>query len=84
MSIKTDRRVDYIHQSLCKINLELKVWNAALNVFYGNPIDIFERLCEKYEIQSVFCNKDYEPSAIKRDTEVYHFFFKTKNPFLRT
>ena len=78
---KKDRRVDYIHQALSKINVELKTHQSTLHTFYGKPLDIFKILLEKYDIQGVFCNRDYEPKAIKRDTEIYQFF-KTQNiPF---
>ncbi|HNK90203.1 MAG TPA: deoxyribodipyrimidine photo-lyase, partial [Chitinophagales bacterium] len=78
---KKDRRVDYIHQALSKINVELKTHQSTLFTFYGKPLDIFKILLEKYDIQGVFCNRDYEPKAIKRDTEIYQFF-KTQNiPF---
>ncbi len=78
---KKDRRVDYIHQVLSAINSELKTFNARLNTFYGNPLDVFKILSEKYAIQCVFCNRDYEPQAIKRDTETYQFFNKQNIPF---
>lgn len=78
---KKDRRVDYIHQALSKINVELKTRQSTLFTFYGKPLDIFKILLEKYDIQGVFCNRDYEPKAIKRDTKIYQFF-KTQNiPF---
>lgn len=75
---KKDRRVDYIHQALSNINTELKSSNTRLNTFYGNPLDIFKMLSEKFDVQAVFCNRDYEPHAIKRDNEIY-FFFKEQN-----
>lgn len=68
-----DKRVDYIHQALSHINLELKLWGSTLNTFYGNSLEIYKMLIEKFDIQTVFCNRDYEPYAIKRDTEIYHF-----------
>ncbi|SEH84290.1 deoxyribodipyrimidine photo-lyase [Paenimyroides aquimaris] len=71
---KKDRRVDYIHQVLSAINSGLKTFNARLNTFYGNPLDVFKMLSEKYAVQGVFCNRDYEPQAIKRDMEIYQFF----------
>lgn len=78
---KKDRRVDYIHQVLSTINNGLKAFNARLNTFYGNPSDVFKILSEKYDIQGVFCNWDYEPQAIKRDTEIYQFFNERNIPF---
>jgi deoxyribodipyrimidine photo-lyase len=78
---KNDRRVDYIYQALSAINLELKKQNSRLNSFYGEPLEIFKILSEEYAIQSVFCNRDYEPQAIKRDTEIYTYFKDRNIPF---
>lgn len=75
---KSDRRVDYIHQALSTINSELKEYNTTLKTFLGNPLDIFKKLTEKYDVQNVFCNRDYEPQAIKRDAEIQEFL-KLKN-----
>ena len=70
---KNDRRVDYIHQVLTQINVLLKSRGSALKTFYGSPLDIFKMLVDEFAIQTVFCNRDYEPSAIRRDTEIYNF-----------
>ncbi|UAY51240.1 cryptochrome/photolyase family protein [Ferruginibacter albus] len=78
---KKDRRVDYIHQVLSKINSQLKQSNARLNTFYGKPLTVFKDLFEQYDIQAVFCNRDYEPQAIRRDKEIYNFFSKQNIPF---
>lgn len=48
---KNDRRVDYIHQALSAINLELKKQHSRLNSFYGEPLEIFKTLSEEYDIQ---------------------------------
>lgn len=78
---KKDRRVDYIHQVLSQINTELETVQSSLTTFYGHPTDVFKMLADCYEIQAVFCNRDYEPQAIKRDTEIYHFFKEKNIPF---
>ncbi len=70
---KEDRRVDYIHQALQHINTLLQNFDAALNVFVGEPLAIFKELIAKYNIETVFCNRDYEPKAIERDTLIYNF-----------
>lgn len=79
---KSDRRVDYIHQALEKINTELKTFDASLNTFYGKPMEVFKSLSEGYDIQGVYCNRDYEPQAIKRDLEIHQFFSERSIPFL--
>lgn len=78
---KKDRRVDYIHQALTQINQALNSHGSALKTFYGKPIDIFNMLNDEFAIQSVYCNRDYEPQAIQRDTTIYHFFKDRGIPF---
>ena len=75
---KQDRRVDYIHQALTAIDEQLKTYNSALKTYYGNPLEIFKSLVEKYDIQSVFCNRDYEPKAIERDADIF-YYLKERN-----
>lgn len=78
---KHDRRVDYIHQALSAINAQLKSSNSTLKTYHGNPFEVFKTLHEKYDIQAVFCNRDYEPQAIKRDTNIFNFFKEKNIPF---
>lgn len=65
-----DRRVDYIQQVLEKMASELKKYNSSLFTFSGTPVEVFGELSGTYEIDTVFCNRDYEPGAIRRDREV--------------
>ncbi|KFF16468.1 cryptochrome/photolyase family protein [Chryseobacterium sp. JM1] len=73
---REDKRVDYIHQALDAINQELKNHNSGLKTYHGKPLDIFKNLMNEFEIDTVFCNRDYEPQAIKRDDEVAGFLEK--------
>ena len=75
---KNDRRVDYIHQALIAIDEQLKAYNSALKTYHGKPFEVFKSLQEEYDIQAVYCNRDYEPKAIERDTEIFNFY-KSKN-----
>lgn len=78
---KKDRRVDYIHQALSQINAKLKTCQSRLTTFYGEPLEVFETLSQDYDIQTVFCNRDYEPQAIARDREIYDYFQQQQIPF---
>jgi len=78
---KEDRRVDYIHQALQNINNKLKNHQSKLTTFLGKPSDIFQKLHAEYDVQSVYCNRDYEPQAINRDREIYDFFKTYNIPF---
>lgn len=63
-----DRRINFIFDNLAKIDLELKnKFNSSINVFKGEPVEIFKELIRDYKINSVFTNNDYEPYAISRD-----------------
>lgn len=70
---KSDRRVDYIHQSLQKIHEKFKSLGSGLLSFYGDPLNSFEQLTNQWDVQCVYCNRDYEPDAIRRDNSVKHF-----------
>lgn len=78
---KKDRRVDYIHQTLTVINYQLKQQHSKLSTFNGTAIEIFQLLWEKYDIQAVYCNRDYEPQAIARDTYFFNYFKQKGIPF---
>lgn len=70
---KLDRRVDYIHQALGSMDMELKKHQSGLTTLYGNPLSIFKSLVEQYDVQGIYCNRDYEPQAIERDKAIYEF-----------
>ena len=67
---KDDARISFIYENLKKIDTQLKEYNSSLLVFKGKPIDVWKELMLKYEVTSIYFNKDYEPYAIKRDAEI--------------
>ena len=59
---KDDRRINFIHDNLVKIDSELKMkFNSSLNIFKGDPLKIFKQIISDYKINTVFTNNDYEP-----------------------
>ncbi len=78
---KHDRRVDYIHQALTSIDKQLKTYNSSLKTYYGKPLEVFKTLSDDYDIQAVYCNRDYEPKAIVRDAEIFNFYKERNIPF---
>lgn len=73
---KEDKRVDFIFQALEKLNEYLEKTGKSIKIFHGKPLEIYEELTIKYNIESVYCNEDYEPYAIKRDQEIVQFLEK--------
>jgi deoxyribodipyrimidine photo-lyase len=70
---KYDRRVDFIHHALNKINAELVLLKSSLEIFHTTPMEAFKKLIEKYKIQNVYTNHDYEPYAKDRDSSLQSF-----------
>jgi deoxyribodipyrimidine photo-lyase len=67
---KNDRRVDFIHRTLTDLDHQLKRSGSSLLVLHGKPLDVWKKLIDQYKIESVFTNHDYEPEAIKRDSDI--------------
>ena len=68
-----DARVNFIYESLSKINKQLNNHNASLQILKGQIDDVWEKLVTTYDIHKVYLNKDYEPYAIKRDQKIKEF-----------
>lgn len=62
-----DLRVQFIHETLSSLNVQLSKVGSGMTVFHGTPDQVFADLVSKYTIGSVFTNHDYEPYAKKRD-----------------
>ena len=65
-----DHRLAFIKSQLNNLNKELIKFNSSLNIYFGSPVKIFEKIISENSIDAVFWNKDYEPYAIKRDKEI--------------
>ena len=67
---KSDSRIDFIYKNLQKMQLEFYKYGSSILVAKGNPIELIPKWCEKYKVESVYTNEDYEPYARKRDLEI--------------
>lgn len=70
---KADRRVEFIHAALEELQLQLIKMNTSLQVYYGTPLDVYKTLLDKYKIEKVFTNHDYEPYALEREQSIKTF-----------
>lgn len=73
---KNDRRISFIHDSLQNIQEHLAKTGSSLYTFCDTPLNAFKRLAEEFKIAAIYTNHDYEPYAIKRDTEIEEWLKK--------
>ena len=78
-----DARVAFIHQCLESINRKLTALRSGLSVYTGRPSDVFKKLLAEFDLEAVYTNADYEPYALKRDSEISDLLGKHNIP-LRT
>ncbi len=64
---KSDRRVEFIHGRLSQMQRELVQLGTSMEIYYGNPEEVFASLMEKWHVHAVYTNHDYEPYARERD-----------------
>lgn len=67
---KEDRRVEFIHNAIINLNKQLVELGSSIKVFYSTPELVFTELMNEYDIDCVYTNHDYEPSAIERDNSI--------------
>lgn len=81
LSDRSDARVNFIHESLQRIQEVLVDVGATLDVRIGKPLEVFKQLLDEYSIAAVYTNEDYEPYARKRDESVEQLLAKKKIAF---
>ena len=57
----------WLHQSLISLNNSLE---GALSLYCGNPIDIFDDIVTRFDVNTVYWNRCYEPWRIERDAAI--------------
>ena len=68
---KDDARITFIYETLQKMRIKLEDKNSSsIAMFHGEPAIVYKNLLEKYNIDTVFTNRDYEPYAKERDGKI--------------
>ena len=67
---RTDRRVEFIRESLVELDMALRRRGGGLIVRHANASQEIPRLAGELGVDAVFCNRDYEPLAKTRDARV--------------
>lgn len=77
-----DKRVDFIHDALIKLDKAYQKLGTRLWVYYGNPLEIYQQLTQEYSVQSIYTNRDYESYAKVRDKGIFEFLESKGIPFI--
>lgn len=70
---KRDARVYFLHNRLNELKKQLTSYGGSLRVEYGEPLTVWKKMSEEYNIATVYTNRDYEPYAHERDAAVYDY-----------
>ncbi|MEO0310461.1 MAG: hypothetical protein RIQ89_118 [Bacteroidota bacterium] len=70
LSDKADKRVAFIHYQLNKLNDRLATFQSSLLVMHDTPAQAWQQLINRFQVNAVFTNHDYEPYAISRDAKI--------------
>lgn len=73
---RNDSRVCFIYQTIQSLKKEYQKLGSDLMVFHSNPLQAFQELTNRYEVHELYVNKDYEPYALQRDSEIKDFLIK--------
>lgn len=65
-----DARISFIYGKLVEINGNLGNAGGSLCILKGKPVEVWEKLITSYDIREVYINTDYEPYALKRDSQI--------------
>ena len=79
---KTDARVSFIHAQITSLKAFFEQQGSSMLVRYGHPEQVFQELITEYEVQSIYTNRDYEPYAQSRDSQVEALLREKNIPFL--
>lgn len=70
---KDDARVSFISENLQKMRDELLKVGSSLAIYHGTVGEVWSEIVSEYDIQNVITNRDYEPYALQRDSQIERF-----------
>ncbi len=76
-----DGRVEFIHKELSRLRKAYQAHRGDLLVIHGKPEELWPQLLERFDVKTVWCNRDYEPYAQTRDHAVHALLEEHGIPF---
>ncbi len=68
---KDDQRVLFIHQEVEHLKKQYQQFGSDLKVYFGNPVLLIPEIAHEFNAKVVYTNRDYEPYALQRDTQIH-------------
>jgi deoxyribodipyrimidine photo-lyase len=65
-----DNRVQFIHNTIKQLQLQLEVFGGSIHCWHSTPLEVFNTLIKTYNINAVYTNHDYETYGIERDDAI--------------
>ena len=81
---KSDQRILFIHQEIENLKKQYQQNGADLKIYFGNPIDLIPEIAHEFNAQVVYTNRDYEPYASERDTQIHTHLSELNIEFIGT
>lgn len=70
LSNKNDARVQFIFNSIFELHRELKTYGSSLIVGYDTPENCWKQWIREFNLDALYCNRDYESYPIERDKSI--------------
>jgi len=67
---RRDRRLDFLLASVSELAQQLHALGGQLIVRHADAAEAIPQLAAELRVDAVYCNRDYEPQAIARDSKV--------------
>ena len=70
---KSDKRVNFLFQTLSDLKKKLEILGSTLLIKHGTPSECWKEIIAEFNVDTVFANHDYEPYAKQRDLAIENF-----------
>ncbi len=67
---KSDNAIQFMIDSLIDLDSNLKKYKSKLHLFYGDNIQIINKIIKEKNIEAIGTNMDYTPYALARDKKI--------------
>ncbi|MBA42912.1 MAG: deoxyribodipyrimidine photolyase [Magnetococcales bacterium] len=70
---KSNNSVQFLVESLRDLKKQIQKQNGILGVYYGEVIDVLDKLTDAKDFDAIYVNEDYTPYSKKRDLKIKEF-----------